>query len=80
LVTDLLSEHIKSGTLGYDNSINGARVVYEPVKGLILKGVYGTQRYFGTSMKKMVEELLKVLMQNLILMMFLLRWLNLKLN
>ncbi|MBL6944918.1 MAG: hypothetical protein ISR56_11200, partial [Bacteroidales bacterium] len=33
-------------TLGYDNSINGARVVYEPVKGIILKAVYGTQRYY----------------------------------
>lgn len=32
--------------LGYDNSLNGARVIIEPVKGLIIKGVYGTQRYF----------------------------------
>lgn len=39
-------------TLGYDNSINGARVVYEPVKGLILKGVYGTQRYFWAKYEK----------------------------
>ncbi len=32
--------------LGYDNSINGARVTYEPVKGLLMKAVYGTQRYY----------------------------------
>ncbi len=39
-------------TLGYDNSINGARVVFEPVKGIILKGVYGTQRYFWAKYEK----------------------------
>jgi len=33
-------------SLGYDNSINGARVTYEPVKGLLFKGVYGVQRFF----------------------------------
>ncbi len=33
-------------TLGYDNAINGARVTYEPVKGLIMKAVYGSQRFF----------------------------------
>ena len=32
--------------LGYDNAINGARVTYEPVRGLIMKAVYGTQRLF----------------------------------
>ncbi len=32
--------------LGYDNAINGARVTYEPVKGLLMKAVYGTQRFF----------------------------------
>ncbi|NQU32810.1 MAG: hypothetical protein HQ521_06205 [Bacteroidetes bacterium] len=39
-------------TLGYDNSINGARVIYEPIKGLIFKGVYGTQRYFWAKYEK----------------------------
>ncbi len=33
-------------TLGYDNAINGVRVIYEPVRGLIFKGVYGVQRFF----------------------------------
>ncbi|MCF6170177.1 MAG: DUF6029 family protein [Bacteroidales bacterium] len=33
-------------TLGYDNAINGVKVQYEPVRGFILKGVYGVQRFF----------------------------------
>jgi len=33
-------------TLGYDNAINGVKVQYEPVRGLIFKGVYGVQRFF----------------------------------
>lgn len=33
-------------SLGYDNSLNGARVTYEPVAGLRFKGVYGVQRKF----------------------------------
>jgi hypothetical protein len=32
--------------LGYDNSLNGIRVKFTPVKGIELKGIYGTQRYF----------------------------------
>lgn len=32
--------------LGYDNAINGARVTFEPIKGLMFKGVYGVQRFF----------------------------------
>jgi len=32
--------------LGYDNSVNGARVTYEPIKGILLKAIYGTQRFF----------------------------------
>ncbi|HJN05766.1 MAG TPA: DUF6029 family protein [Bacteroidales bacterium] len=39
-------------TLGYDNSINGIRIIYEPTKGIILKGVYGTQRYFWAKYAK----------------------------
>ena len=39
-------------TLGYDNSINGVRVVAEPVRGLIFKGVYGTQRYYWNKWEK----------------------------
>jgi len=32
--------------LGYDNSINGMRVILRPSAGITIKGVYGTQRYF----------------------------------
>ena len=39
-------------TLGYDNSINGVRIVYEPTKGIIFKGIYGTQRYFWAKYTK----------------------------
>ena len=39
-------------TLGYDNSINGVRIIAEPVKGLIFKGVYGTQRFYWTKWEK----------------------------
>ena len=46
-------------TLGYDNSINGARVVYEPVKGLLLKGVYGMQRYFWAKYEKNSRGIVK---------------------
>jgi hypothetical protein len=33
-------------TLGYDNALNGVRVIYQPIRGLIIKGVYGSQRKF----------------------------------
>ncbi len=33
-------------TLGYDNSIRGARVKFQPYKGIMLKGLIGTQRYY----------------------------------
>ena len=32
--------------LGSDNSFNGARVIARPFKGIILKGLIGTQRYY----------------------------------
>lgn len=33
-------------TLGYDNSIRGARVKFQPYQGIMLKGLIGTQRYY----------------------------------
>ena len=33
-------------SLGFDNSLRGARVVLRPAKGLTFKGVYGRQRYY----------------------------------
>ena len=32
--------------LGYDNSLNGVRIKFNPVKGIELKGIYGTQRFY----------------------------------
>lgn len=31
--------------LGYDNTVDGARLILRPYKGVQLKGIYGTQRY-----------------------------------
>lgn len=39
-------------SLGYDNSINGIRVTFEPIKGIRIKGVYGTQRLFWDKYEK----------------------------
>jgi len=33
-------------TLGIDNSIRGARVKFQPYKGIAIKGLIGTQRYY----------------------------------
>ena len=33
-------------TLGYDNALKGMRVVYRPIEGVTVKGVYGSQRFF----------------------------------
>ena len=46
-------------TLGYDNSLNGIRVTYEPTRGIILKGVYGTQRYFWTKWERNTRGIVK---------------------
>jgi hypothetical protein len=32
--------------LGYDNALKGIRIKFTPVKGIVLKGIWGTQRYF----------------------------------
>lgn len=32
--------------LGYDNAIKGARIVFKPYQGIVLKGLIGTQRFF----------------------------------
>jgi hypothetical protein len=39
-------------SLGYDNSLNGIRVTYQPIKGMLIKGVYGTQRFFWDKFEK----------------------------
>jgi hypothetical protein len=37
--------------LGYDNSLNGLRVKYNPVNGLFFKGLIGVQRYYWEPFK-----------------------------
>jgi hypothetical protein len=46
-------------TLGYDNALNGAKVQFEPVDGIILKGVYGVQRFFWNKYKKNSRGIVK---------------------
>ena len=38
-------------TLGYDNSVDGIRVKFNPVKGVAFKGIYGVQRNFWEEYK-----------------------------
>lgn len=42
----LILRSYEEWTLGYDNALNGMRVVLHPSKGITVKGVYGSQRYF----------------------------------
>ncbi len=44
-------------SLGSDNSFDGIRVRYKPLKGVALKGVYGKQRYFWGSSPGIVRGL-----------------------
>ena len=46
-------------TLGYDNAINGIKIQYEPLRGLIFKGVYGVQRFFWTKFEKNNRSIVK---------------------
>jgi len=46
-------------TLGYDNAINGIKIQFEPVSGLIFKGVYGVQRLFWTKYEKNNRSIVK---------------------
>lgn len=46
-------------TLAYDNSLNGINIQFEPVKGLFLKGVYGTQRFFWRKYVKNARGIVK---------------------
>lgn len=39
-------------SLGYDNSVDGARIILTPMKGVTLKGIYGTQRFFWQKYEK----------------------------
>lgn len=42
----LIFRSYEEWTLGYDNSVDGIRVKFNPFKGVSLKGIYGVQRYY----------------------------------
>ncbi len=42
----LILRSYEEWTLGYDNALSGIKVVYRPYKGISLKGIYGSQRYY----------------------------------
>ena len=42
----LIFRSYQEWTLGYDNSVDGINVKLKPFKGVTLKGIYGTQRFF----------------------------------
>ncbi|HNQ12377.1 MAG TPA: DUF6029 family protein [Bacteroidia bacterium] len=42
----LIFRSYQDWSLGYDNAMDGIRVVFEPTKGIRLKGAYGKQRFF----------------------------------
>ncbi|MBN1338441.1 MAG: hypothetical protein JXA03_03910 [Bacteroidales bacterium] len=42
----LIFRSYEEWTLGYDNSVDGIRVKFNPVRGVNIKGIYGVQRYF----------------------------------
>jgi hypothetical protein len=46
-------------TLGYDNSVDGIRVVLTPVKGVTIKGIWGTQRYYWEKFEKNSRGVIK---------------------
>ncbi|NOR86529.1 MAG: hypothetical protein GQ527_02855, partial [Bacteroidales bacterium] len=39
-------------SLGYDNSMDGVRAILNPTKGLTIKGIWGTQRYYWDKYEK----------------------------
>ncbi|MBN3034199.1 MAG: hypothetical protein JW861_01320, partial [Bacteroidales bacterium] len=42
----LIFRSYEEWSLGYDNSVDGIRVRINPIPGISIKGIYGTQRYF----------------------------------
>lgn len=43
-------------SLGFDNSLRGMRAVYRPCDGVIVKGVYGKQRYYWAAYDKQEDR------------------------
>lgn len=50
--TGMIFRAYEEWSLGYDNSVNGARIILNPTKGITIKGIYGTQRYFWDTYEK----------------------------
>lgn len=46
-------------SLGYDNSVDGVRVILNPMKGMTIKGIYGTQRFFWQKYEKNSRGIVK---------------------
>lgn len=46
-------------TLGFDNSVDGVRLILKPFKGIILKGIWGTQRYYWEKYTKNSRGIVK---------------------
>ncbi|MEI6574877.1 MAG: DUF6029 family protein [Bacteroidota bacterium] len=42
-------------TIGIDNSLDGIRLKFEPIKGIAIKGLVGNQRYYWTRTKGLVR-------------------------
>ena len=50
--TGMIFRAYEEWTLGYDNSVDGVRAIITPMKGMTIKGIWGTQRYFWDQYEK----------------------------
>jgi len=50
--TGMIFRAYEEWTLGYDNSVDGVRAILTPMKGMTIKGIWGTQRYFWDKYEK----------------------------
>jgi len=50
--TGMIFRAYEEWTLGYDNSVDGVRAILNPMKGMTIKGIWGTQRYFWDKYEK----------------------------
>jgi hypothetical protein len=50
--TGMIFRAYEEWSLGYDNSVDGVRVILNPMKGMTIKGIWGTQRYFWDTYEK----------------------------
>jgi len=50
--TGMIFRAYEEWTLGYDNSVDGVRLILNPMKGMTIKGIWGTQRYFWDTYEK----------------------------